>query len=176
MGLGISLTSQATNKLEANKGNGVVIDGYKISTCNPYKNLENTKELTKIELIDFCNPKTVNSYKKFGVKDINFNNEYVLIVVGDIHYLALNPKTKEVFTMPYMVLEVDEAGKYKRTPITFKKDKNRICTVNPNGTMLYYDDNDFFEYNTGQQAGEKSCVYLEKDNEKTEFTKFIYDE
>lgn len=108
------------------------VDGYKIDQCQPYGELvemvEGSFDRYK-PLPNFCDKKIVNLYKKFGVKNINFNKKYVLTWINNYHLVAINPKNKTVFVFPSMVVMSDDNGKLTKGQITFNKTRKDVCAV-----------------------------------------------
>lgn len=101
---------------------GRTVSGYKIDVCNPYD-----EDSTKDHFINFCDQSSINQYKKYGTKDINFRNKYVLFALNDIHYVALNPKTKDVFVLPVAVYSYNsDFTSMQKAQVSFKN--GRLCS------------------------------------------------
>lgn len=122
------------------------VDGYKIDQCQPYLT-EDGELMEQIEgsfddfkpLPNFCDKKIVNLYKKFGVKNINFNKKYVLTWINNYHLVAINPKNKTVFVFPSIVTGlIDDNGKPTKGQITFNKTRKDVCAVGISFFKTYY--------------------------------------
>lgn len=114
------------------------VDGYKIDQCQPYLTEDGESYLGIFEgafdkykpLPNFCDKKIVNLYKKFGVKNINFNKKYVLTWINNYHLAAINPKDKTVFVFPSIVTGlIDDNDKPTKGQITFNKNRKDVCAV-----------------------------------------------
>lgn len=104
---------------------GKKVDGFTIDDCQPGI-VEGFEESKKSNLTNFCSKSFIQKYKKFSKKDINFNKNLVLIRLGKEDLVALNPQTKQVFVMPYKL--VDLTGQNLKKPIHFSKSSNIVCT------------------------------------------------
>lgn len=111
------------------------IQGYSVDICKPaeIEGKDNVKEdLNR----DFCNHQAAATYKKFGTKDINFANKYVLAKIYNTSFVAIDPVKKQVFVMPYAIqnsLNDNKAGK-----IVFNKNSNRVCTQGDDTSLSPY--------------------------------------
>lgn len=72
------------------------LQGYSVDIYKPaeIEGKDNVKEdLNR----DFCNHKAASTYKKFGTKDINFANKYVLAKMYNTSFVANDSVKKQVF-------------------------------------------------------------------------------
>lgn len=109
--------------------------GYTVNVCSPVENDE--PEMRKDELNrNFCSKSSVDIYKKFSSKDINFANKYALIRMYGNSFVALEPSKRNVFVLPYVIS--DSLDEIKAGKITFNKTSNLVCSYGQDTTFTPY--------------------------------------
>ncbi|OOR85480.1 hypothetical protein [Moraxella canis] len=109
------LAAAATIPAYANAGE---VQGYMVDICKPAE-AEGVEFADETLNRDFCSAQAAKAYKKFGTKDINFANKFVLTRMYGTSYVAIDPAKKQVYVMPFAIENSRNSGKPGK--ITFKK-------------------------------------------------------
>lgn len=117
--------------------------GYVLDICIPEEGEYLSDESKKTTVFNMCSKKAYSIYDKvLKTSKVNFNKDYVLIEVkypikdlntGKVqnftlfNYVAINPKTKKGYTLPFVVYHDD--GSKNSPKLKFNVKSGEVCTT-----------------------------------------------